>query len=186
VSAAPSLAIEREPALRLLGAMIRLRRFEERKAENRLALDFFPFQQPNLLLVSLDGKTEIYSYRSAKDGHCVLNGAWSENLEPRMLLDYGARCLEDMGTRYLEVLVEAGETELMHQALRAGFIPSAYYPAMRWDPKTGAPKDYIVLSRSLAILDFKGVVLQPAYADYLREYLNLWSKLHIEKVFPKG
>jgi len=163
-----------------------LRRFAERRSENRLVLDFFPFQEPNLLLVSSDGKTEIYSYRSAKDGHCVLTGAYSENLEPGTLLDYGARFLEDMGTRYLEVLIEAGDAEQIQEALGAGFIPSAYYPAMRWDPETGAPKDYVVLSRSLAILDFKGVVLQPAYADYLREYLTLWSRLHIDKVFPRS
>lgn len=162
-----------------------LRRFAERKASGRMYADFFPFQEPNLLLLSSDGKTEIYSYRSAKDGHCVFNGAWSENLEPRLLLDWGARSLEDMGTRYLEVLLEAGDAEGISQALQAGFIPSAYYPAMRWDLAAGTTKDYIVLSRSLAILDFKGVVLQPAYADYLREYLNLWSKLRIEKVFPK-
>ncbi len=161
-----------------------LRRFQEVKSAGKLSLDFFPFHEPNLLLVSPDGKTEIFLYRSSKDGHCVLTGARSETLELSRLLDHGAAHLEDMGVRYIEVLVEAHEAEKINHALGARFLPSAYYPAMRWDEKGERGRDYVVLSRSLAILDFKGIALQPGYADYLREYFRLWRELYVGRVLP--
>lgn len=161
-----------------------LRRFQEVRDAGRLALDFFPFHEPNLLLLSPDGRTEIFLYRSPKDGHCVLTGARSETLELSVLLDHGAAFLEGMGVRYIEVLVEAGDAEKINGALGARFLPSAYYPAMRWDAAGERGSDYVVLSRSLAVLDFRGVSLQPVYAEYLKEYFRLWRELHVGRVLP--
>ncbi|MBI4348117.1 MAG: GNAT family N-acetyltransferase [Elusimicrobia bacterium] len=161
-----------------------LRRFHDVQADGRLALDFFPFHEPNLLLISPDGKTEIFLYRSPKDGHCVVTGARSETLALAELLDHGAAFLEDMGVRYIEVLVEAGEAERLNHALGARFLPSAYYPAMRWEGPGEKGRDYVVLSRSLTMLDFKGIALQPAFQDYLREYFRLWKDLHVGRVLP--
>lgn len=159
-----------------------LRRFSEARAAGGLVLDFFPFHEPNLLLVSPDGATEIFVYRSAKDGHCVLVGAASKTLELGRLLDHGAAFLEGMGVRYFEVLIDARDAGTVNQALGARFLPSAYYPAMRWD--SGSGRDYLVMSRSLAVLDFKGISLQPAFADYLREYFRLWTERYVGKVLP--
>ncbi|TBR17243.1 hypothetical protein EPO15_17330 [bacterium] len=161
-----------------------LRRFAEAKGADRLRMDFFPFHEPNLLLVSADGKTELYFYRSAKDGHCVLTGAASENLPLGVMLDQGAAHLEGMGVRYLEVLVDGANAERVAEAMAARFLPSAYYPAMRWDAAGKTARDYVVLSRSLAVLDFRGLVLQPAYADYLKEYFRLWREQYVGKVLP--
>ncbi len=160
------------------------RRFRDVRAAGRLTLDFFPFHEPNLLLLSPDGRSEVFVYRSAKDGHCVIVGAASEELDLRTLLDHGAAFLEGMGVRYMEVLIEASEAERLQHALMARFLPSAYYPAMRWD--LGGGRDYVVLSRSLAVLDFRGLKLQPAYADYLREYFRLWRDQNVGKVLPEG
>jgi hypothetical protein len=160
-----------------------LRRFAQVEAEGKLALDFFPFHEPNLLLMSPDGRTEIYVYRSVKDGHCVLTGAFSENLPMRSLLDRGASFLEGMGVRYMEALIEARDAETLNDAMGARFLPSAYYPAMRWDSGGERARDYVVVSRSLAILDFRGISLQPAYADYLREYYRLWREINVGQVF---
>lgn len=157
-----------------------LRRFQEAKQEGRLILDFFPFQEPNLLITTADGGAGVYCYRSGKDGHCVLTGARPGNLDLRQLLEHGSRFLEGMGVRYIEVLMPGEAAEDIWQALGAGFLPSAYYPAMRWD-KPGGGRDYVVMSRSLAMLHFKGISLQPAYADYLREYFRLWSELYVDK-----
>jgi hypothetical protein len=160
------------------------RHFQEFKTQNKILLDFFPFSEPNLLLASPDGKTEIYIYRSTKDGHCVITGAFPGNLSTRTMLDHGAAFLESMGVRYLEMLVDAGDAETISQALDARFLPSAYYPAMRWDASGSQGRDYLVMSRSLAVLDFKGLALQPAYADYLDEYFKLWCELNIGKILP--
>lgn len=159
-----------------------LRRFREVKEEGRLSLDFFPFHDPNLLLVSPDGRTEIFFYRSSKDGHCVLCGALSGGMELHQLLDHGAAYLESIGVKYIEVLVEAAEARRINQALGARFLPSAYYPVMRWDADRDWGRDYVVMSRSLAMLDFKGITVQPAYADYLKEYFRLWRELHVGRI----
>lgn len=162
-----------------------LRRFRGVKSDGKLTLDFFPFQEPNLFLISLDGKTELYCYRSTKDGHCVITGARSESLELREMLDQGARFLETMGVRYAEALVEANDAEAVRQALCAGFLPSAYYPCMRWD-SAAAGRDYVVMSRSLAMLDFHGVSLQSGYRDYLQEYFRLWRGLYVDAALSGG
>ncbi|MBI2362867.1 MAG: hypothetical protein HYV15_05735 [Elusimicrobia bacterium] len=159
------------------------RRLRDMRASRRLALDFFPFHDPNMLLLSPDGRSEVFVYRSAKDGHCVIIGAASEDLDLRTLLDQGAGFLEGMGVRYIEALVEASEAERVQHALMARFLPSAYYPAMRWGQ--GGGRDYIVLSRSLAVLDFRGITLQPAYSDYLREYFRLWRDQNIGRALPE-
>ncbi|MDE2292463.1 MAG: GNAT family N-acetyltransferase, partial [Elusimicrobia bacterium] len=155
------------------------RRFAEVKAAKALALDFFPFHEPDLLLVSPDGQSEVYLHRSSRDGHCVLNGARPGPLGLRALLDHAAAFLEGLGVRYFEVLVDAWDAQAVHDALSARFLPSAYYPAMRWDAAGARARDYVVLSRSLAVLDFSGIKLQPGYADYLKEYLRLWRELHL-------
>ncbi|MHB8533507.1 MAG: hypothetical protein ACYDC2_12385, partial [Solirubrobacteraceae bacterium] len=142
------------------------------------------FHEPNLLLISPDGKTELFVYRSTKDGHCVLAGGRSETLSLGRMLDHGAAFLEGIGVRYFEILVDSRKADAVNQALGARFLPSAYYPAMRWDRDGGKGRDYIVMSRSLAVLDFKGIALQPAYADYLREYFRLWTERYVGKVLP--
>ncbi|MBI5596376.1 MAG: hypothetical protein HY928_09845 [Elusimicrobia bacterium] len=159
------------------------RRLRDMRASRRLALDFFPFHDPNMLLMSPDGRSEIFVYRSAKDGHCVIVGAASDDLDLRTLLEQGASFLEGMGVRYIEALVEASEPERVQHALMARFLPSAYYPAMRWGQ--GGGRDYIVLSRSLAVLDFRGITLQPAYSRYLREYFRLWRDQNVGRVLPE-
>lgn len=176
----PALAFETVTA-----PLFVLRRFRSVKADGKLGLDFFPFQEPNLFLISPDGRTELYCYRSTKDGHCVLTGARSENLETREMLDHGARFLEATGVRYLEILIEATATEQLRQALCAGFLPSAYYPGMRWDTPSGGC-DYVVLSRSLAMLDFHGISLQAGYLDYLQEYFRLWRVLYVDAALSGG
>jgi hypothetical protein len=89
-----------------------------------------------------------------------------------------------MGVRYLEALIEARDGEAINDALGARFLPSAYFPAMRWDARGELGRSYAVMSRSLAILDFKGISLQPAYTDYLKEYFRLWRELQVGKILP--
>ena len=100
------------------------------------------------------------------------------------MLDQGAAHLEGMGVRYLEVLIDGANAERVAEAMAARFLPSAYFPAMRWDAAGKSARDYVVLSRSLAVLDFRGLVLQPAYADYLKEYFRLWREQNVGKVLP--
>ena len=90
-----------------------LRRLRAAKASGRLVLDFFPFHEPNLLPVSPDGKTEIYLHRSTRDGHCVLIGAFFDNMPLSVVLEQGAAFLEKMGIRYLEIL-HGGEQRAPH------------------------------------------------------------------------
>ncbi|MBI4667718.1 MAG: hypothetical protein HY747_00805 [Elusimicrobia bacterium] len=185
------IALELEPATRtpasfeaIQAPQFILKRFRETKSRDALDLDFFPFHDPNLLLVSADGATELYCYRSTRDGHCVIIGAKTGRLRLRTFLDHAARFLENIGTRYVELLIKTDKAEAITEALGAGFLPSAYYPAMRWDAAQNRTKDYLVLSRSFVMLDFKGIHLQPAYVDYLMEYIKLWRRLHLAHLLP--
>ncbi|MBI4387230.1 MAG: GNAT family N-acetyltransferase [Elusimicrobia bacterium] len=155
-----------------------LERWERLKSERKLHMQFFPFHKPNLLLVSRDPPAEIYLHHSRSDHHAVIIGGHEKNPDLTHLLNSIVIFLEERGVRYLELLVDAYHPKVLKQVLDARFLPSAYYPAMRW--KRGKGRDYIVFSKSFVVLDFKNISAQGLFREYLDEYFGLWRLLYID------
>ncbi|MBI5629956.1 MAG: GNAT family N-acetyltransferase [Elusimicrobia bacterium] len=155
-----------------------LSRWNKLKAEDKLRMQFFPFHEPNLMLVTEDQAAEIYIHYSKPDHHAVIIGGHESVPDLARLLNAVGLFLEEHGVRYLELLADAYHPGIIQKVMEARFLPSAYYPAMRW--KHGKGRDYIVFSKTFTILDFKHIAARGLFSEYLREYFRLWKSLYID------
>ncbi|HOI42179.1 MAG TPA: hypothetical protein PK523_04470 [Elusimicrobiales bacterium] len=145
---------------------------------------YVPFHKPNMMLVSHDQKTEVYLQYNPQDKYTAILGGRSEIQDLSLLLNSVADVVSNLNISYLECLVDAYTPELQRQAIDAGFLPSAYFPAMRL---VGRRRwDYIAFSRSFETLDFRKVSLIPTYRAYLREYIKMWNAMYVETALRSG
>src|SRR5262249_20849941 len=91
------------------------------------------------------------------------------------------RSLRGLGARYIEFIIRADELRKIETALRAQFLPCAYFPALQLGAD-GARYDYVVFSRSFEILDFRNVRLEGVNHDYLMQYFDSWKEISLDPV----
>jgi RimJ/RimL family protein N-acetyltransferase len=156
------------------------RRFSKVKNKGWLKNTFMPFHEPNMLLITPDGKTEIYLTYNSKDKYSVFVGGFT-NLDPSVILESVAKKMRDLDMAYLEILFDAYTPELQRAAIDARFIPSGYFVAGKYENE--ARYDCIVFSRTFDVLDFRNVKLSSIYREFLKEYLKLWRENYVEVVF---
>jgi hypothetical protein len=151
------------------------RRFEENIVGKADA--FSPFHEPNLLITSTDGSVEIYATFSKKDRYCSIAAINVPivSLHGRLigLLDD----LKDLGVSYIEILIPLRDRDSLEVALMAGFVPSAFYPAMR--ERDGQLHDQVLLSRTLEPLNFRGMIIDPSFKPFIDQYVLQWTQKHL-------
>lgn len=153
-------------------------RYSHLKAEKKLEFEFFPFHQPNLVIMSPDQSIELFCHLSSVDGYCVIvGGKMPNNLNFTELFLYSNKLLRDVGARYIEVIVRADRPKILESILRAKFIPCGFFPAFqRINEKR---HDFIVFSRSFEIFDFQNVKLKGLNQVYLEEYFKAWKRMSL-------
>lgn len=156
------------------------RKFKTIKPDSFFVYTFMPFHEPNILLVSPDGNTEVYMYCNFKDKYSVIIGGFTD-LEPQIVLESIAAKMKELDMAYLEIVFDAYSPELHRAAVDARFIPTGYFPAAKLSGNER--EDCIIFSRTFEILDFRDVKLTSYYLNFLREYLKLWKKNYIDIVF---
>ncbi len=153
-------------------------RYSMLKAEKKLEFEFFPFHQPNLVIISPDQSIEVFCHLSSVDGYCVIvGGKMSHNLDFSELFLQTNRLLRDAGARYIEVIVRADRPKILESILRAKFIPCGFFPAFQM---VGNKRhDFLVFSRSFEIFDFQNVKLKGMNQVYLEEYFKAWKRMSL-------
>jgi len=140
---------------------------------------FYPFHKPNFLVVSTNGEVEIYANFSKQDRYCaiVALNVPIYSLAGRLsgLIDR----LKEQGISYIEILVGLEHGRSIATALDAGFVPSAIYPAMR-ESETGQMEDFVVLSRTMEPLNFRGLSIDNSFRPFVDHYVLLWKKQALE------
>lgn len=159
-------------------AKLAARRFAQYQAEQRLSNSFFPFHEPNRLLVSEDGGTEIFVWYPGPGLQSAVVGYRTDRVNVHDLFEAVAVALQRAGAAYVELLVDAYDYRLQQQAITARYIPSAYFPAMSLN-RDGLRDDYFVLSRTFRLLDFAGTCATAVGRKYLRAYLEVYERLYI-------
>ncbi|WP_338849150.1 GNAT family N-acetyltransferase [Massilia sp. W12] len=154
-------------------------RFSRYSEEDRIALSFFPFHDPNAILATDDGGTEVFIWYEGSGKRAAIVGYRSDRKNVQEILLSAAQSMEARGAAYLEVLAPAADPLMQQAAYAARFIPCAYFPAMRL-ARDGLRDDFFVLSRTFRLLDFSGVVISPLNAEFLRAYLHGYYELYIE------
>jgi RimJ/RimL family protein N-acetyltransferase len=153
-------------------------RYSVLRSEKLLEFEFFPFHQPNLVVISPDQSIELFCHLSAVDGYCVIiGGKMPNNMNFTELFLQTNRLLRDSGARYIEVIVRADRPKILESILRAKFIPCGFFPAFQLvhDKR----HDFVVLSRSFEIFDFQNVRLKGLNQVYLEEYFKAWKRMSL-------
>ncbi|MEF3280879.1 MAG: hypothetical protein K6357_07960 [Elusimicrobiota bacterium] len=156
------------------------RRFADVKMNSFFKHSYMPFHEPNIMLVSKDGSSEIYLNYNPKDKYSVFIGGFT-SAEPTVVLESVAKKMQEMDMAYIEILFDAYVPELHRAAIDARFIPSGYFPAAKLNGSIR--QDCIIFSRTFDILDFRNVKLAPIYKSFLKEYIRMWRESYIEMVF---
>lgn len=153
-------------------------RYNFLKNEKKLEFEFFPFHQPNLVIMSPDQSIELFCHLSSVDGYCVVvGGKMPGNLDFTKLFLNSNRLLRDAGARYIEVIVRADRPKILESILKAKFIPCGFFPAFQL---IGDKRyDFLVFSRSFEIFDFQNVKLKGMNQVYLEEYFKAWKRMSL-------
>ncbi|KAA2250975.1 N-acetyltransferase [Solihabitans fulvus] len=144
---------------------------------------FYPFHEPNVLLASADPANsadsayEVYAHLSRSDGYCALIGASPGLLAVADHLDELMARLGEFGASYVETLLPMDCHDELSLLLAHGFLPAAAYPAMRRDGELF--RDYVVMARTTAPLDFRGLAIDEAFRPYAEQYIDLWKQKYL-------
>ncbi len=150
-------------------------RYEKLKKEKELQFAFFPFHEPNTLILSPDQSIEIFCYHSPGDAYSVIVGGKVDNsINYSSLFNTIANLLRDHQARYVEILVRADKPKIIDSFLKAKFIPSAFFPAFQLHE--GKRYDYVVMNKTFEIFDFQNISLKGLNQKYLEEYFNHWKQ----------
>ena len=173
---APSRTFIPAPTLEIIESSHFVRyRYEKLKKNGELQFTFFPFHEPNALLLSPDQSVEIFCFHSRTDGYSVITGGKvPDNMNYMELFNSVANLLRAHEARYVETLIRTDKPKVIESILRAKFIPSAFFPAFQLHE--GVRYDYVVMSKTFELFDFQNIHLKGLNQKYLREYFNLWKK----------
>jgi hypothetical protein len=167
---APPADLEPAPALEMIEASrFVAERYRQVKARKNLSVNFFPFDTPNILFTSPDGKVEVF-VRLVKETRfaCILAEHITGAVDPVRLYREVAAALYASRVIYIEVINDAADASSTECILRAGFVPCGYLPCLK--PSGEKRRDYVVFARSYEYFTYPRLKVNSLYLDYLREY----------------
>ena len=139
----------------------------------KLKFSFFPFNEPDILLRSADGRTELFLYHNENDNYCAIVGLRTDREDIAGLLKQACTQAASLGLKYIELLVSAFDPVKQRQAFDAHFVPCAYFPAAK--PSIhGERMDYLIFSRSYESLDFTSINLSGDGLRFLEAFMKCW------------
>lgn len=141
---------------------------------------FFPFHIPNMIISEKKGRLDIFAYFSKRDGYCTLIKATHSLSELRGKLTSLYMLLDDIGVSYIEVLVNVKHKPLIETLLLGQFLPCAIYPAMR--EINNHYEDYIVMSRTMEPLNFKGMHVVSQFKPFIDQYVEAWKQVNLDTI----
>jgi hypothetical protein len=117
-------------------------------------------------------------YLAPADQYCTLVGIRKPNeiLFANVLLKI-SELLRRRGVRYIETIARADKLRTVEGILRAGFVPCAYFPAFQLHD--GLRYDYVVLSKTFEVLDFRDLKLAGKNREFLQEYYKNWREIFL-------
>jgi hypothetical protein len=141
---------------------------------------FYPFHQPNRLITSRDGKTEVYVHFSRADRYCAMLTVNSPIHEMGARIPSILSAMRDHGASYFEILIGVEHQRSIETLILHRFLPSAIYPAMT--ETNGKLNDFVVMSRSMEPLNFQGMTIDHSFKPYVDQYVELWKKMYLDSL----
>jgi hypothetical protein len=151
-----------------------IHRFRNLVNAGQIAYHFYPFHEPNLMIASPADEVQVFLHKAPGEQYCTIVALRKpEGLSKQKILEAVCNLLRDIGVRYIETIVRADRLATVNAVINAGFIPCAYFPAFQVHGDNRY--DYVVLSRTFEILDFKNIQLEGANKAYLLHYFSKWK-----------
>jgi len=149
-------------------------RYERLASRHQIPMRFYPFLVPNALVTDAMQRIELFvRLLPGEKFAAILADRIELGVSPVELYDEVSRLLYSRGAGYVEVISDAADVEGIDAFAEAGFLPTAYFPAMRLHGSER--RDYVILSRAFERPP-SGKSLQqsahPAYLRYYAEYLR--------------
>ena len=143
-----------------------------------LLFDFFPFNYPQIKLFTRDHKTEVFIHFLEIDGYASITGIKTDQNNLIPILNKTSLYVEEIGIKYIEMLVSAYDIEKQKQCYSAHFLPCAYFPAAS---KEGSFRyDYLVFCRLFVPLTFEEMHFTEDSKPYAIAYHKINSKRILE------
>jgi len=139
---------------------------------------FYPFHEPNTLIASEDGELEVYANINKNDQYCAIISITDSFKNIPHYMKRLLATLQDYGASYVETIISTSNIESIEVLLDAQFLPSAVYPAMQ--ERNGNHMDFVLMSRTMKPLNFKGMEIASDFKPYVDQYVDLWKKMHID------
>jgi len=144
-------------------------RYRQVRLRKHLSVNFFPFETPNILFTSPDGKVEVFVQHVKETRFaCILGEHLTAAVDPVSLYREVAQMLYDSRAIYIEVINDAADVSGTECILRAGFVPCGYMPCLKHTGDTR--RDYAVFARSYEYFTYPRLKVNSLYMDYLRAY----------------
>ncbi|HLE11219.1 MAG: hypothetical protein A2504_10550 [Bdellovibrionales bacterium RIFOXYD12_FULL_39_22] len=141
---------------------------------------FYPFHTPNMLITCNDGTPmNLYATFNKKDHYCVIvTGSKTASVLGKARFKKLIFAMKEMGIYYVETLVRLSSFDTIDFLTQNGFLPSAFYPAMR--EINGELHDYILLTRTMVPLDFNGMAIDHSFMPFIKQYTQQWIKMNLK------
>jgi len=148
------------------------RRFQKLKERKMLSVNFYPFTEPNALVTDPDQRAEVFVNIIREINFATVIGEHVSLLvDPVALCGAIAEILHDNGVTYIEFINDAADAAGLECILRAGYLPCAYFPALK--KHAGRRRDFVIFARSWEPLLPSQGKAGGLYAEFLEEYRKL-------------
>lgn len=144
-------------------------RFDKLLAHRAGVIDFYPFHRPNALITDPAQTVEIFvkimdDLRFA----AIIGERLERTVDPVELYRGALGLLRGRGMSYVEIINDAADGSGNDCILRAGFTPTAYFPALK--RQGSMRRDYAVFGRAYENLRTPSRGAAKTYRDYFRLY----------------
>lgn len=158
------------PALELLDApRFAAERFRRLKARRSLSVNFYPFSEPNVIILSADENVQVFaSLQPGLRFATIIGEAVRSSVHPVRLTRESVRLLEAGGADYVEAINDAADAAGIECFLKAGFTPCGYFPCLKLSGNNR--RDFVVFAHS-KVRASSGLAVHPAHGRFLDAYL---------------
>lgn len=151
----------------------RFRRLRERKS---LSVNFYPFQEPNALIVSPDQSVEIFAMLLPEKRYAnLLSERLTAAVDPVELYRRAVAMLYDRPIHYIEIINDAADTLGIECIVRAGFAPCGYFPCLKH--AGNMRRDYVVFAKAFEFFEYTPPPNESGYTAFLLEFCKARSTL---------
>jgi hypothetical protein len=159
-------------------------RFNRLKERRTLSVHFYPFSVPNVLITDPQQRIEIFICMVPEIRFATIIGEHMDaRVHPTELYHHVSQMLNHQNISYIEVINDAGDDQGIEAIFNAGYLPTAYFPALK--RQGDQRRDYVVMARSfdrLFAIKPTGMAIQRTYLEYLNAYYQLESRKYLDQI----